>query len=92
MKIAILSTSFYPHLSEAAQYLPEARVDIYSGRSLYSPEIRKKAGESLMGADICLVCASEEPFWQEIYESYLAASSNNRSIIWLSLHDEGPSS
>ncbi|MDR2461116.1 MAG: cobaltochelatase subunit CobN [Deltaproteobacteria bacterium] len=91
MKIAILSTSFYPHLSEAAQYLPEARVDIYSGRSLYSPEIRKKAGEDIQGADICLVCASEEPFWQELYDDYLALKEN-KPLVWLSFHDEGPGS
>ncbi|MDR2461256.1 MAG: cobaltochelatase subunit CobN [Deltaproteobacteria bacterium] len=88
MKITILTSSgFHAFLAEAAQMIPEVRVHLYNGRALYSPELFSKAGRHLEEADINLIYASEEPFWEDLYRLHLEKFPD-KPLLWLSMHSQ----
>jgi cobaltochelatase CobN len=89
MKITILTSEFHARLADAARFLPDVRVKAYSGRALRDAAIRAEAGRDLRDADICLVFASDEPFWEELHRDYLAPFGKDKPLIWLSYEDEG---
>ncbi|MDR2339869.1 MAG: cobaltochelatase subunit CobN [Deltaproteobacteria bacterium] len=87
MLITILTASgFYSRISEVLPHFGDAEVRIWPGRALHNPEALKSAAKALKDADIALVHATEEPFWEGLWQG--TAKDVERPLIWLSMHNE----